>query len=144
VVALLRSAKACSVKWKAGKIMTPVNKIFLGIGAALVLIGTLTIIWLSLANAHLKTKLAQAQSYATACHMANDEFAAHVLRQNAAVQALRDDAAAHEKHAQFLSAEAEKTAQRYALAADKLRKAAPSDDACRAADALFNQYLESK
>jgi hypothetical protein len=124
--------------------MTPVNKIFLGIGAALVLIGTLTIIWLSLANAHLKTKLAQAQSDATACHMANDEFAAHVLRQNAAVQALRDDAAAHEKHAQLLSAEAKKTAQRYALAADKLRKAAPSGDACRAADALFNQYLESK
>jgi hypothetical protein len=124
--------------------MTPLNKVFLGIGAALVAIVAITIVWLSLANAHLKTQLAQAQANATACHIANDEFAARALRQNAAVQALRDDAAAREKQAQSLSAEAEKTARRFALAADKLKKATPQGDACRAADALFNQYVVSK
>lgn len=124
--------------------MTPINKILFGIGAAIVLIIAVTIIWLSLANAHLKTQLAQAQANGTACHLANDEFSATVAKQNKAVERLRSNGVALEKQAKASALAARKTADAYLASADKLRKLKPRGDACKAVENLFDRYLEGR
>ncbi len=121
--------------------MNPVNKILLGIGAVVALVIAGVIIWLTLANAHLKTQLAQSQGEATACHMANAEFAAKAAEQNRAVAALAAESAAREKNAKDAAQTAQKTAQGFLADANRLSAKQSSGDDCKAADGLFNGYL---
>jgi hypothetical protein len=121
--------------------MNPVNKILFGLGAAVVLIITVAFVWLSLANAYLKTELAESQANDTACHLANDEFAAKAAAQNRAVAQLRDESLAHEKRAQEAVREAQKSAQVFLKAADKLRKTNMHGDACKTSEALLDDYI---
>jgi len=124
--------------------MNPVNKILLGVGAALAALIAVAFMWLSLANAHLKTALAQAQANGTACHLANDAFTATVARQNKAVEQMKDENAVREKRAQAAAYEAQKAVRAYSLAAEKLRKIKPRGDACRSTEAIMNLYLKDK
>jgi hypothetical protein len=121
--------------------MNLVNKILLGVGAALALVIVITFIWLSLANAHLKAQLAETQANSTACHLANGEFIAKVAQQNKAVEQLRIAGAAQTKRAQEAVIFAQKIARIYLRAAEKLRKAKPHGDACQATDTIINTYL---
>ncbi|MGB9154220.1 MAG: hypothetical protein WCD70_14160 [Alphaproteobacteria bacterium] len=121
--------------------MNPANKILLGLGAVIALILAVIFIWLSIANAHLKTQLAQAQANNTACHLANDEFVTQVARQNKAVETLKTAGVAREKHVQEAAYETQKTVRVYFLAAEKLRRTKMRGDACHAAENIFNAYL---
>jgi hypothetical protein len=121
--------------------MNPINKILSGVGAAIILIIAVTFIWLSLANAHLKTMLAEAQANGTACHIANDDFAAKIAQQNKAVEQLKADSAVREKRAIAAADAVQKRARKYFIAADRLRKARPKGNDCQAADAVLNAYI---
>jgi hypothetical protein len=121
--------------------MSLIDKIILGIGAALALAVMICVLWLIVANAHLKTQLAQAQANDTACHLANDEFTAQIARQNQAVEKLRIASEAREKRAQEAALDAQKTARGYLAAAAKLAKAGAGGDACRSANKLLDSYL---
>lgn len=121
--------------------MNPLNKIFLGMGAAIALAVSIAIVWLMLANAHLKTQLAQAQAGEIVCHMANDEFTTSVATQNKAIDALRADAAAREAKAALDMKAADKTAQGFLNSAASLSRRKPMADACKTADDIANAYL---
>ena len=123
--------------------MNPVNKILLGIGAAAGLIIAVVIVWLSLANAHLKTELAQTEANNTACHLANDEFVTQVAIQNKAVDLLKTQSLAREKRAQAAARQTEKEAHSYFLLAAEMAKNKKQGDACHAAQALFDRYWAS-
>jgi sensor histidine kinase regulating citrate/malate metabolism len=121
--------------------MNPFNKIFLGMGALIALAVAVVFIWLSLANAHLKVDLAQEQENDTACRLANDQFVTQVAQQNKAVERLKTESIAREKHAQALAEQAQKNARASFLVAEKLRKTKEHGDACRSSETIFNQYL---
>ncbi len=124
--------------------MNPLNKILLGIGAFVALVIIVAFVWLSLANAHLKTQLAQSQSLGTACIIANRDFASKTTQQNKAVVALQKAGLAREKKAQRAAFEAQRTVRAYTLAADKLRKLKITGDQCVAAQNLFQDYLGAR
>lgn len=118
--------------------MNPVNKILLGLGAAVALIIGAVFVWLFLANAHLQAKLAQAEAGSTACYLANQEFAVQVARQNEAVEVLK---AERLKRAQAASYEAQKTMRAHFLAAEELRKVKSRGGTCEAAENILNNYV---
>ncbi|MDR3450728.1 MAG: hypothetical protein P4M15_13465 [Alphaproteobacteria bacterium] len=121
--------------------MDPINKILLGVGAAIVAVIAFAFLWLAIANAHLKAQLAGAQANMTACHIANDDFAATALRQNQAIGALKTRADAQMKQARIEEAAAQKIMRKYYLAAEKIGAAQPHGDACRAAGDLIDTYI---
>ena len=123
--------------------MNPLNKILLGAGVAVVVTIIATFVWLSLANAHLRAQLAEAVANGTACHFANNDFAARITEQNRAVATLQSESSAREKSAQVAMRAAEKTAQGYLLAAVKIRKTTVRGDNCRAAEDIVNAYIGS-
>ena len=122
--------------------MNPINKALLGAGAAVVFAIFVAFSWLLLANAHLKTKVAEAEAYGAACHFANDAFSVKVAQQNKAVKQLQANSLAHEKQAQAAAQAAQKTARVYFAAADEWREAKPHGNACATAETFFNIYLE--
>jgi hypothetical protein len=117
--------------------MDIINKVLLGAGTAAVF----ALFWLSLANAHLKTQLAEARTDVFAYRMANDDFAATLERQNKAVAQLKADSARREKRAQEAADAAQEKARLFFIAADKLRKTMVHGDACTAANSLLDAYL---
>ena len=121
--------------------MNLLNKILLGAGffAAAAIVGAF--VWLSLANAHLKIQLAEAVANGTACQFANNDFVARVAEQNRAVVVLQAKSAAREKSAQEEMHAAQKTAQGYLVAAEKIRKMKVRGDKCRAAEDIVNAYI---
>ena len=123
--------------------MNPVNKILLGIGAAVVFVIVVAFICLSLANAHLKTQLAEALANGTACHLVNDDFAVRAAEQNRAVAALQTESAAREKKAKAAVSAAQKAADGYLRAAEKIRATKKTGDACVAAMRALNDYAEA-
>ncbi len=120
------------------------NNILIGLGAAVALIIAVVIMWLSIANAHLKAELATAESNNSTCHIVNDNFKTEVEKQNAAVKALQTEAAARA----LQSAEAEKaaaaTAAHYTRAAAALMKRKAAGDECHAAKGLIDGYVGQK
>jgi hypothetical protein len=121
--------------------MSPVNKILLGAVAAVALAIVVAFVWLSLANAHLKTQLAEERTRGTACLMANDAFTARIAEQNKAVELMKTASAAREKKAHEAANEAQEKARLFFVAADKLRKMKMDGGGCKAADAILNAYL---
>ncbi len=121
--------------------MNPINKIALAAGSAVAFSVGIALCWLALANAHLKTELAEAQSLNVACRMANEEFAARVARQNNAIQNMRDEDERRKEKADAEIQKAHKAAQAFYGAAEKLRKAKVDGDPCKAADAMLNAYI---
>jgi len=111
--------------------MSVINKIALG-GAALVV---LTVGWLFVANARLRAEVAEARANIIACRMANDDFSAVVAKQNKAVEQIKADSENRIRRTK-------ENAQKYLVAAEKIKKTKMHGEACQAADALFNLYLE--
>ena len=125
--------------------MNPLNKILLGVGAAFALVIIVAFVWLSLANAHLKTQLAQMQANDTACHMANDDFAVKQALQNKAVRRLQAASIARERRAQAAAYQAQKTLRAAYLAAEQLRvRKLPQGDDCKIAAGLLDQFIAAQ
>jgi hypothetical protein len=124
--------------------MILINKILFGIGAVLVLGATVIFVWMMLANAHLRADLAEARGNAATCHLANDNFADTVAKQNKAVAAMQSRTKQREKSAQTESYRAQQAARKWFLAADILEKQKIGSDECRAATQLFDQYRAQK
>ncbi|MDD4616060.1 MAG: hypothetical protein PHW76_02950 [Alphaproteobacteria bacterium] len=123
--------------------MTLINKILLGGGAALALAIMIALFWMSLSNARLKARLAETEARRNACALANDEFAQHIARQNAAVEKLREERSAKERKAAEASAKARTASRMYLDLAERIRTAQAKGSACQNAEALFRTYLEA-
>lgn len=129
----------------AGEIkMNPIHKIALAAGSAVALSVGIALVWLTLANAHLKTELAKAQALNVACRMANEEFASRIARQNKAIQYMRDEGERRKEKADAEIQKAHKAAQAFYGAAEKLRKAKVGGDPCQAADAMLSAYIRKQ
>jgi hypothetical protein len=121
--------------------MSLINKLFLGIGAAIVLIVAIVVVWLCLANAHLEAKLAEATANKIACQLANDDFRQKTEQQNQAIAALQKQGADQQAAAAIASREAEKRAAVFQNDAARLAQQKNSGDDCMAAAALLDQYV---
>ncbi|MDE1901536.1 MAG: hypothetical protein KGI37_07830 [Alphaproteobacteria bacterium] len=121
--------------------MNPITKIAVGIGAVLAIIIVGVFIWLFVANANLKAQLAQSQSDATACHMANQDFADKAAVQNKAIAALQAAADARARRAAAADKAAQKQAQGLMKRAAHIAAAKSGPDACAAANNLMNAYI---
>ena len=120
--------------------MTPIHKI---IGMAVLLFGVVVgVAGLLLANAHLKTQLAEAQRDYAACHIANDQFATDVSRQNKLIAQWKNENNAREKAAILAQATAQKQTQVFQLRIKKLSATKISGDDCQSANQIINAYLE--
>lgn len=121
--------------------MNPLDKILLGIGAALALAVTVGIVTLVLINAHLRVELAEAQANDSACKVANDDFRQKTEQQDQAIADLRTAGEAHARQAEASLQAAEKTAATYQSDAARLAKQTASGDDCKAAARLFDAYV---
>jgi hypothetical protein len=121
--------------------MNLIDKILFGAGAIVALVIAVIIVWLCLANAHLRADLAEARVNTTACRLANGDFRQQALRQDAAIAALRLEGAARAKRAAAASAVAEKTAAGFQADASRLAGQKAGGEDCRAATALLDHYI---
>ena len=121
--------------------MNPLNKILLGCGAAIALIIAIIIVWLSLANAHLKTQLAISESKNNVCAMANDDFRAAVERQNQALQQLSYDKEAQAARAAAAEQQAQNSIRIYQQDVARLKRRTSSGDDCKSASDLLDYYI---
>ena len=121
--------------------MNPLDKIFIGLGAGILLLITIVIIWLNIANAHLRAELAVANANGTTCHLANDEFQQKVEQQNQAIAVLQNDSALRARHAAEAEQAAAKMAALYQKDAARLTRQKSSGNACAATAALLNSYI---
>lgn len=119
--------------------MNLLDNILLGIALA----AALTILWLGLANAHLRADLAEARGGMTACQMANDEFRQKTEQQNRTVLALQSQTEALRHKAASAAQALEKTAAGYEDAAQKLAREKAEGDDCRATSALIDRVVEA-
>lgn len=121
--------------------MNPLDKIFIGIGAGILLIVTVVIIWLSIANAHLRAELADANANGTACHIVNDEFQQKADQQNQAITILQNDSALRARRAAEAEQAAAKTAALYQKDVARLTRKKSSGDQCAATADLLKRYI---
>ncbi|MDE1901653.1 MAG: hypothetical protein KGI37_08430 [Alphaproteobacteria bacterium] len=122
--------------------MNPVGKMMMGIGLAIAFVIVVAAVYLYLANAHLHALLADARADGTACHAANDDFAAAVARQNDAVAKIERTAQLREEAARNQIAAAREEARADEKAADAMMKRQTTTDRCKAADALLDDYIK--
>lgn len=117
--------------------MFPLNKLYLAVAAAVVLL--LGGLWL--ANARLRADLAEARADVAVYRVANNSFAGKIAEQNAAVERLRADYARRlaQTEAARVAARAQGEVHR-AKAQALLSREAGHDDPCRAVETLFNDY----
>ena len=121
--------------------MNPLNKILLGIGAAIALIIAIVIIWLCFINAHLRVQLAEAQANDTACQITNDDFRRKAEQQDQAIASLKTISAAAAHRADEAVKAAEKKAAAFQADADRLKRQKSSGDDCKAAADLLDHYV---
>ena len=121
--------------------MNPLNKILLGLGGSVTLVIAVVIVWLCIANAHLRVELADLRRTTMACEMTNDEFRQTTVQQNHAIQTLQ--AASEAQHANAIIAE--KNAQRAVVMLRNhikdLQNQKSSTNDCTSANALLNHYI---
>ena len=122
--------------------MMNLNSILIGLGAAVAagIAGFMT--WLMIANAHLKTDLATARAEAAICRLTNAQFQIMAAKQSAAIARLAAETQAREQHAAAAMREASTLAATYRAKAEQLMRQQPTDESCRAAERLFEGYLE--
>lgn len=121
--------------------MSLLDKIMFGTGAAILLFIAIFIMWLLIANAHLRAKLAEANANGTACHLVNDEFRQKLEQQNQAVLALRNESAARAKKALEAEQKALGTATQLQKHAAHLAQQKSSGDDCKEAAKLLDGYI---
>lgn len=117
--------------------MNPINKILLGAGAGAVLAIAGVIMWLSLANAHLRVELAEAQKSISTYEVVNDEFRQKTELQNRAVEMLKSENLAQKR----LAASSKQQAKIFRAKAAKILVSKPGGDDCTAASELFDRYI---
>lgn len=117
--------------------MFPLNKLYLAVAAAVVLL--LGGLWL--ANARLRADLAEARADIALYRVANNAFAGKIAEQNAAVEQLRADYARRMAQAEAARAAARARGEAHrAKAQALLAREAGREDVCRAVETLFNDY----
>lgn len=121
--------------------MNPVSKILLGIGAVVALAVAIIIVWLSLANAHLRAELAETRVNVTACEIANDDFRQKTEKQNQTITQMKTDGAERERAGRIAVQNARKSAAGFQSDAGRIAKQKSSGDDCKAAAALLNDYI---
>jgi len=121
--------------------MTPLNKILLGIGAGMVVIVAIIIVWLCLANAHLRVALAETQEQATACHLANEAFGRQAQEQNQAISLLKQETEARARNSAAAVRAAQKRAAVFEADAARLQRQKNVGEDCHAAAALMDQAM---
>ncbi len=117
------------------------GKIIFGAAALIALI----VVGLSLANASLRAKVAEAQGQVVALKAGNENLKAAIARQNAALAAMRDESEARARKAETLIAEGRRKAQALRREAERLAASGPAGaDDCGAARALMTGYAEAR
>jgi hypothetical protein len=121
--------------------MNLLDKIFLGVGAGIALTVAIAIVWLSLANAHLRVSLAEAQENAAACQLANDDFREQAGKQDRAMAVLKAEDEARTRRVQQAEQTAQKSAAKDRADTDRLERQKSSGDDCKSAAALLDRYI---
>ncbi|MBV8061636.1 MAG: hypothetical protein JO126_04625 [Alphaproteobacteria bacterium] len=110
------------------------------IAAAVMLILVTSIIWLLLANAHLRAQIATLQGHISACTIANQDMRDKVSQQNAAIQSWRHAETERAARAAQNLRQAQKRAAVWMRQADAWLKIQVTGDDCIAAQKLVGDF----
>lgn len=119
------------------------NMILFAIGAALALIIVAVILWLSVANAHLKSEVAIVQNARAACLFANDGMRQKIQRQNKAIADWQNAQTARAAKAAQALKQAQSNAAFWMRQADDWLKTRMTGDDCVTAHKIVQDYLAS-
>lgn len=121
--------------------MTLQFKTVLGAAALVVLL----VAGLLLANASLRARLAEERAQTVALRAGNENLKEAIARQNAALEAMREDSEARARKAEALIAEGRRRAEALRRGAERLARSTPSGaDDCAEARQLMIGYAEAR
>lgn len=121
--------------------MMNLNIVWIAIGAAVTLIIATAIIWLTLANDHLRSQVAVLQGGVATCRLANDEMRDKIAQQNRAIAAWRQAEAARAAAAGAALQKAQVRSAQWMRQADAWLRTQTTGDDCAAAQKLMRDYL---